>query len=119
MIPTKMGMTRVGEQLIMFQSRNRETYDSNKKFRLEATHIIRCFNLVIEKLMIPTLMMSIPFPVIFMFQSRNRETYDSNFEFAPSHTARAWLFQSRNRETYDSNFFLFNKCYFIRSVSIS
>ena len=39
-----------------FQSRNRETYDSNYQDALrEEFNTLTCFNLVIEKLMIPTL----------------------------------------------------------------
>ena len=55
------------------------------------------FNLVIEKLMIPTRRFLIAHDgnPVFLFQSRNRETYDSNGETGE--------FQSRNRETYDSN----------------
>ena len=39
-----------------FQSRNRETYDSNQEIGLYAQkeHLMYSFNLVIEKLMIPT-----------------------------------------------------------------
>ena len=41
-----------------------------------------CFNLVIEKLMIPTLCPDVcEWTVVWTFQSRNRETYDSNKEF--------------------------------------
>ena len=38
----------------VFQSRNRETYDSNFLQLPQAYCPVRCFNLVIEKLMIPT-----------------------------------------------------------------
>ncbi len=64
----------------MFQSRNRETFDSNRISRIsQQGHQRLGFNLVIEKLLIPT-------PVfvdgsshhITEFQSRNRETFDSN-----------------------------------------
>ena len=37
-----------------------------------------CFNLVIEKLMIPTNVFALPAVKSILFQSRNRETYDSN-----------------------------------------
>ena len=63
-----------------FQSRNRETYDSN----LEEFHPSQVAKLAKK------------------FQSRNRETYDSN-KALKRHRSRFSLFQSRNRETYDSN----------------
>ena len=61
-----------------FQSRNRETYDSNGRAgsTLLCQHL--SFNLVIEKLMIPTNFYSLMIITNKMFQSRNRETYDSN-----------------------------------------
>ena len=63
-----------------FQSRNRETYDSN-----DLAFIVRSY--------------------IDLFQSRNRETYDSNLEEIIENGVRAYReFQSRNREAYDFNF---------------
>ena len=54
MIPTFFYLTSV----ILsdrFQSRNRETYDSNGRQRVNLLMVyLVCFNLVIEKLMIPT-----------------------------------------------------------------
>ena len=87
MIPTR---TSVGSLYwsASFQSRNRETYDSNHNHRRIEWRP-------------------------FQFQSRNRETYDSNYRFGLGWTIllskikrfqgyNIW-FQSRNRETYDSN----------------
>ena len=88
--------------LMSFQSRNRETYDSNYIFTYQTTTSCQCFNLVIEKLMIPTANGINIYINRCLFQSRNRETYDSNPPVrAP--TLTFYLFQSRNRETYDSN----------------
>ena len=113
-----------------FQSRNRETYDSNSIDDTEVWWNWLCFNLVIEKLMIPTGNLSksvvtcrcrfnlvieklmIPTAEIKnrnnrvypTFQSRNRETYDSNFCHGYRYAFGICTFQSRNRETYDSNF---------------
>ena len=61
------------------------------------------FNLVIEKLMIPTShSVARTSHQGHSFQSRNQETYDSNIDKA-KHIIIIRLFQSRNRETYDSN----------------
>ena len=38
----------------LFQSRNRETYDSNSRHQYRGGEFLCRFNLVIEKLMIPT-----------------------------------------------------------------
>ena len=61
------------------------------------------FNLVIEKLMIPTLDSFRDFDFTILFQSRNRETYDSNQQQCVNIKRFIKQFQSRNRETYDSN----------------
>ena len=94
---------------VKFQSRNRETYDSNDKVLGAELHIaFYCFNLVIEKLMIPTFQFVRKHRIaICEFQSRNRETYDSNYSVLSSVLLVKFLFQSRNRETYDSNATLF------------
>ena len=61
------------------------------------------FNLVIEKLMIPTVSAGCDNCYAeALFQSRNRETYDSN-SISTITTQVYVMFQSRNRETYDSN----------------
>ena len=65
----------------MFQSRNRETYDSNHSINVRIIQLIIIrFNLVIEKLMIPTRRLECYRRRCKRgkFQSRNRETYDSN-----------------------------------------
>ena len=67
--------------LLLFQSRNRETYDSNP------------FSIVIAQQVVH----------LAQFQSRNRETYDSNWTMTIRGDADYIEFQSRNRETYDSN----------------
>ena len=82
MIPTSLLTIRHPQVIPRFQSRNRETYDSNNI-------IISCltiatasrFNLVIEKLMIPTNFWGYGYGTLCWFQSRNRETYDSNGHF--------------------------------------
>ena len=56
MIPTHAGIRWGGGVKLEFQSRNRETYDSNKSNQYNPTS---------EQASV-------------MFQSRNRETYDSN-----------------------------------------
>ena len=113
-----------------FQSRNRETFDSNvdtanliicirTRFNLVIEKLLiptkgngfalnmdmdRCFNLVIEKLLIPTKMSpeAIKKRIQELFQSRNRETFDSNV--IPNVVISIVTpFQSRNRETFDSN----------------
>ena len=66
------------------------------------------FNLVIEKLMIPTYSSAVDIArelIIFgEFQSRNREAYDSNsMNTVSPGTSTILSFQSRNREAYDSN----------------
>ena len=68
----------------MFQSRNRETYDSNEQdYLMHQSQVALSFNLVIEKLMIPTEISRLcPIPIC-QFQSRNRETYDSNLANGP------------------------------------
>ena len=63
----------------MFQSRNRETFDSNVSNQLPFLLPMLGFNLVIEKLLIPTLEEYHWWQqLIGEFQSRNRETFDSN-----------------------------------------
>ena len=63
----------------MFQSRNRETYDSNHTLEAAKRAFGESFNLVIEKLMIPTQHpRQVSVAKHLLFQSRNRETYDSN-----------------------------------------
>ena len=67
-------------------------------------HYCVSFNLVIEKLMIPTaLCFRHPYAFYMQFQSRNRETYDSNLGMGSGIGLATGSFQSRNRETYDSN----------------
>ena len=62
-----------------------------------------CFNLVIEKLLIPTFLRTYrSIQTDAAFQSRNRETFDSNTTDYLIH-GRIYEFQSRNRETFDSN----------------
>ena len=69
----------------VFQSRNRETYDSNEAWQTQPDQAVAGFNLVIEKLMIPTKIRSDDeeSELRVKFQSRNRETYDSNTRFEP------------------------------------
>ena len=64
---------------LLFQSRNRETFDSNPRS------------------------VKILAPVWTSFQSRNRETFDSNYRWQWSRGTLRFRFQSRNRETFDSN----------------
>ena len=66
-----------------FQSRNRETFDSN--FSVDGFNASTKSNL---------------------FQSRNRETFDSNHPICHQTHPSLYLywFQSRNRETFDSNY---------------
>ena len=83
-----------------FQSRNRETFDSNQKGSesvAQRSKHARCFNLVIEKLLIPTNGARDTSKDISQFQSRNRETFDSNLKVPARRNSR---FQSRNRETF-------------------
>ena len=54
MIPTLKKKRRVILKAMLFQSRNRETYDSNDAFGFAPDYELYRFNLVIEKLMIPT-----------------------------------------------------------------
>ena len=54
MIPTRHYRLTDKEKLLMFQSRNRETYDSNDTLTYRLADYTPSFNLVIEKLMIPT-----------------------------------------------------------------
>ena len=54
MIPTKSDFVGGRKMPALFQSRNRETYDSNEKRQRPHDHSSSSFNLVIEKLMIPT-----------------------------------------------------------------
>ena len=83
-----------------FQSRNRETFDSNfngvahmERFLFRFNLVIEklliptyaampiklgCFNLVIEKLLIPNCLVVATGGIGMKFQSRNRETFDSN-----------------------------------------
>ncbi len=62
-----------------FQSRNRETFDSNWYRKSCAGVAYPGFNLVIEKLLIPTEKRYLPLRILkTLFQSRNRETFDSN-----------------------------------------
>ena len=91
-----------------FQSRNRETFDSNLDQRIGWHLEISSFNLVIEKLLIPTLFVKHSPQQLFAhpFQSRNRETFDSNPKCLTHASLALFLFQSRNRETFDSNFCL-------------
>ena len=67
-----------GSECAQFQSRNRETYDSNLWEQFASDDDKRSFNLVIEKLMIPTIGDNADEWIISEFQSRNRETYDFN-----------------------------------------
>ena len=78
MIPTLSKETGETNTQDEFQSRNRETYDSNLN---------------------DCCMRTLP----LQFQSRNRETYDSNGDLEGEECDGNCLFQSRNRETYDSN----------------
>ena len=115
----------------MFQSRNRETFDSNRAMLHRRGSTAGCFNLVIEKLLIPTEYQTelqrvgfIGFNLVIEklmipttenriygtchqeFQSRNREAYDSNMMKLTGTIRLTGLLQSRNREAYDSNFHL-------------
>ena len=82
MIPTlHQGTISDGGLTWEFQSRNRETYDSNL-----------------------SLVVTLSTLITLTFQSRNRETYDSNYLKRIAVPASSLTsFQSRNRETYDSN----------------
>ena len=127
MIPTLNVIFREWLPLLLFQSRNRETYDSNSTSSGFDSDTLTRFNLVIEKLMIPTVrkrngnvvdvqgfnlvIEKLMIPTMKLcgsdhgqpkFQSRNRETYDSN-RTPPIYLPALYVFQSRNRETYDSN----------------
>ena len=93
----------VGRGLLGFQSRNRETFDSNNKEKWYWRSPETSFNLVIEKLLIPTTYSVVYSPFIFLFQSRNRETFDSNGSRVRFFCYHKCEFQSRNRETFDSN----------------
>ena len=77
MIPT-IKMSQEARRSMSFQSRNRETYDSNEAWQTQPDQAVAGFNLVIEKLMIPTGLNDNESRVEWLFQSRNRETYDSN-----------------------------------------
>ena len=79
MIPTISQVQLVTMPCVLFQSRNRETYDSNEM-------ALRLHWLGLNQ-----------------FQSRNRETYDSNVRIWEWDWTVVATFQSRNRETYDSN----------------
>ena len=65
-------------EFIKFQSRNRETFDSNAENVTSHGSAGESFNLVIEKLLIPTTFHACIGNSIRLFQSRNRETFDSN-----------------------------------------
>ena len=103
-----------------FQSRNRETFDSNLQLAAPFSLTqVNCFNLVIEKLLIPTREKHYHGKNISMFQSRNRETFDSNANALPASPSKT-EFQSRNRETFDSNAsknFLYSFCASVVSIS--
>ena len=79
MIPTAGTSTVPGVSVSTFQSRNRETFDSNFQ-RYLPWYLEQCFNLVIEKLLIPTKLADgqVDIGNRLTFQSRNRETFDSN-----------------------------------------
>ena len=102
MIPTKRKFNRQAKLATLFQSRNRETYDSNNTTMFMHETDFDSFNLVIEKLMIPTAILISPQFLHKAFQSRNRETYDSNSAIENFWQGGDAQFQSRNRETYDS-----------------
>ena len=74
-------LTRAVGMVPQFQSRNRETYDSNFLIKQSMDYDTTSFNLVIEKLMIPTFSRKRYSKFnLCQFQSRNRETYDSNHQ---------------------------------------
>ena len=83
LIPTATGVGVTGETGV-FQSRNRETFDSNNPTTARSgieRRLEQCFNLVIEKLLIPTFQLIVScrgLRLAAKFQSRNRETFDSN-----------------------------------------
>ena len=87
-----------------FQSRNRETFDSNYNSVWTPQPDDNGFNLVIEKLLIPTSVAGVAAAFcVPPFQSRNRETFDSNTTGNDLAEKMRIKFQSRNRETFDSN----------------
>ena len=76
-----------------FQSRNRETFDSNKT---------ALFNRLVKA----------------WFQSRNRETFDSNLRDLLCDAVN-FKFQSRNRETFDSNWRAWNSMSLVSNIIVS
>ena len=88
----------------MFQSRNRETFDSNVLPAASSNSRFMSFNLVIEKLLIPTHRLP-----TFALQSLRGFNLVIEKLLIPTcwtdhiHGAQDYRFQSRNRETFDSN----------------
>ena len=111
--------------VIAFQSRNRETFDSNPNVNGTTTGVVLAFQSRNRETFDSNELLLVGCGIMFnedLFQSRNRETFDSNPQMANLHiTAQYGMFQSRNRETFDSNLkeTVASKIYKVMIVSIS
>ena len=98
----KFSLVFWGLGFLLFQSRNRGSFDFKPWNSHLIVSVMKCFNLVIEVLLISSLLDACLWTSeTYPFQSRNRGSFDFKIDFWPEVAIDNFTFQSRNRGSFD------------------